>query len=67
MDPEQVLACPGFLLLFLNRLAVLVEQLACMSHRLAGDVLHRQVLAQIGIVRGCSEKGAYSILVSFTM
>ena len=50
MYPEQVLACSGFLLLFFNRVAVLVEQLACAFRRLAGDVLHRHALPEIGLV-----------------
>ena len=36
MYPEQVSACSGFLLLFFNRLAVLVEQLTSAFRWLAG-------------------------------
>ena len=57
MYPEQVTACSGFLLLFLNRLAVLVEQLARAVRRLAGDVLHRHALAQIGLIVRRGEVG----------
>ena len=57
MYPEQVSACSGFLLLLFRRLAVLVEQLACAFRRLAGDVLHRHALAQIGLVVRRGEVG----------
>ena len=47
MYPEQVSTCSGFLLRFLNRLAVLVEQLARAFRRLAGDILHRNALPRV--------------------
>ena len=47
MYPEQVSACSGFLLFFFNRLAALVEQLACAFRWLAGDVRHRCAWGQI--------------------
>ena len=50
MYPEQVSACSGFLLLLFNRLILLVEHLVRAFYRLAGDVLHRHALAQIGLV-----------------
>lgn len=55
MYPEQVWTCSGILLLFFNRLAVLVEQLASAVRRLAGDILHRHALAEIGLVVRCGE------------
>lgn len=47
MYPEQVTACSGFLFLFFNRLAVLVEQLTCTFRRLTGDVFHRHALPEV--------------------
>ena len=55
--PEQAKACSGFLLLFFNRLAVLVEQLTCTFRRLAGDVLHRNALPLVGLVVRRGEVG----------
>ncbi len=57
MYPEQVSSCSGFLLLFFNRLAVLIEQLARAFRRLAGDVLHRHALPEIGLVVRRGEVG----------
>lgn len=64
---EQAETCSGFLLLFLNRLAVLVEQLACAFRRLTGDVLHRHALAQIGLVvrRGEAFRNRQVILLKY--
>ena len=44
-------------MLFLSRLAVLVEQLASAVRRLAGDVLHRHALPEIGLVVRRGEVG----------
>ena len=51
---EQVSACSVFLSLFFNQLILLVEQLACAVRRLAGDVLHRHALLEIGSTMGPS-------------
>ena len=37
-------------MLFFNRLVVLFKQLTCTFRRLAGDVLHRHALPEIGLV-----------------
>ena len=47
MYPEHVSACSGFLFFFL-RLELLIEQFAGAGGRLAGNVLHRHALAEIG-------------------
>ena len=46
-----------FLLRLFNRLVLLVEQLACAFRRLAGDVLHRHALPEIGLVVRRGEVG----------
>ena len=55
MYPEQVSACSDFLLLLFNRLILLVEQLMCTFRRLAGNILHRHALPEIGPVIRCGE------------
>ena len=47
---------PGFLLLF-NLLAVPIEQLTSAFRRLAGDILHRHALPEIGLVVRRGEVG----------